>query len=180
MGVLIMTALVVGIFFARRNLRLGRGDRRNAKRLALFVLGAEALSWAMRLPQVSLQNLPYMAFGAVPVWILYMAIEPYVRRKGSQLLVSWTRLLSGEWQDPLIAHDTLVGMAFGIIMACVGQYAVFLPSRLLFSMHRLPIFELENLLGSRFVIGTISDSLLDCVFGSLVVGLFFGFLKHSV
>jgi hypothetical protein len=175
--VMIVTALVAGIFFARRNLRLGRGDRRNAKRLALFVLGAEALYWAMQLPQVSIPNLFSLAFRAVPVWILYMAIEPYVRRKWPQILVSWTRLLSGEWRDHLVARDTLVGVAFGIIIACVGQYAVFLRSPLLFRIHRLPIFELESLLGSRFVIGTISDSLLDGVFGSLVIVCFLVFLS---
>jgi predicted Ser/Thr protein kinase len=172
----VVTALVAGIFFARRNLRLGRGDRRSAKRLAIFVLGAGALSWAMRLPQVSLPNLLYQSFIAVPVWILYVAIEPYVRRKWPQVLVSWTRLLSGEWQDPLVARDTLVGMACGIIAACVGQYAVFLPSPLLFRIHRLPIFELENLLGTRFVIGSILDSLLESVSGGLFVVCFFIFL----
>jgi hypothetical protein len=42
---LFVTALASGIFFAQRNLRLGRGDRRNARRLALFVLGLSMLSW---------------------------------------------------------------------------------------------------------------------------------------
>jgi hypothetical protein len=35
---LLLPALLGGLFFARRNLRLGRGDRRNANRLAFFYI----------------------------------------------------------------------------------------------------------------------------------------------
>jgi hypothetical protein len=54
---IILIATMCGIFFARRNLRLGRGDRRNATRLALFSLSALALRWVLQLPQVSLTDL---------------------------------------------------------------------------------------------------------------------------
>ena len=37
---------------------------------------------------------PYL-FWLVLFWILYIAIEPFVRRRWPQILVSWTRLLSG-------------------------------------------------------------------------------------
>jgi hypothetical protein len=37
--------LVAGIFVARRNLRLGRGDRRGATRLAAFALAAMIVQW---------------------------------------------------------------------------------------------------------------------------------------
>jgi uncharacterized membrane protein YhfC len=51
-------------------------------RLALFVLIIEALWWAMQLPRVSLPVLLLGApYGAVFSWILYLAFEPYVRRK---------------------------------------------------------------------------------------------------
>jgi hypothetical protein len=93
-------------------------------------------------------------------WILYVAIEPYVRRKWPQVLVSWTRLLSGEWRDPLVARDTLVGIAFGIILAFVGTYMNFLPSQLLSGIDRPVAYDLTPLLGTRFVISWLLINLL--------------------
>jgi hypothetical protein len=43
--VLLLAMLVVGAMLARRNLRLGRGDRRGAFRLAAFVFAASAVAW---------------------------------------------------------------------------------------------------------------------------------------
>ena len=43
--VLVLSMLVVGAMLARRNVRLGRGDRRGASRLAAFVFAAEAVVW---------------------------------------------------------------------------------------------------------------------------------------
>jgi hypothetical protein len=43
--VLLLSVLVVSAMFARRNLRLGRGDRRGASRLAAFVFAAWAVAW---------------------------------------------------------------------------------------------------------------------------------------
>jgi hypothetical protein len=157
----IVTAAACGLFFARRNLRLGRGDRRNAARLALFTLGALALRWALQLPHVSPADLLIVAaYGALLFWVLYVAIEPYVRRKWPQVLVSWTRLLSGEWRDPLVARDMLVGVAFGIILACATTYLHFLPSRLLFGIDRYVAYDLAPLLGTRFLISALLLNLL--------------------
>jgi serine/threonine-protein kinase len=164
--IVIVTAAACGIFFARRNLRLGRGDRRNATRLALFALGALALQWVLKLPQVSPADLLIVAaYGALLFWVLYVAIEPYVRRKWPQVLISWTRLLSGEWRDPLVARDMLVGVAFGIILACAGTYMQSLPSRLLFGIDRYEAYDLASLLGTRFLISAL---LLNLLFNVLI------------
>jgi len=52
-------------------------------------------------------------------WMLYIALEPYVRRQWPQILVSWTRLLSGQWKDPLVARDVLIGCACGALVSCM-------------------------------------------------------------
>lgn len=129
-GILLLgISLVGGIFFAQRNLRLGRGDRRNAKRLALFVLGLSLLSWIFGASHVSFRELLLTPYAAAFTWILYMAIEPFVRRKWPHILVSWTRLLSGEWKDPLVARDALIGTAFGILVSCIlGLSRYLIPS----------------------------------------------------
>jgi len=166
--VVIIIATLSGIFFARRNLRLGRGDRRNATRLAVFVLGAFALQWALKIPQVSLKSLLLGGYMAVMFWILYMAIEPYARRRWPQVLVSWTRLLSGEWRDPLVARDTLVGVAFGILMICVSVIGQrLLPSPLAVRDNGTLLVNLQSFLGARFVISDILTKLLAMILISM-------------
>jgi predicted Ser/Thr protein kinase len=124
---LIVISIVGGLFFARRNLRLGRGDRRIAARLALLGSGSHLVMCISFLPRTSLVD-----FGLIPCvgglfWILYIAIEPFVRRRWPQVLVSWTRLLSGDWRDPLVARDALVGCAFGVLVLCISRSLKWLP-----------------------------------------------------
>jgi hypothetical protein len=47
-------------------------------------------------------------------WVFYIALEPVVRRRWPQVLISWTRLLSGEWRDPLVGREVLVGCVLGV------------------------------------------------------------------
>jgi len=47
------------------------------------------------------------------VWLTYMALEPFARRRWPDLLISWTRLLSGRLQDPLVGRDLLFGTLAG-------------------------------------------------------------------
>jgi serine/threonine-protein kinase len=96
-----------GSFFARRNLRLGRGDRRGATRLVLCVIVLFAGSWMFSEHHVATPwevVLFFMAAGqaltfAGLLWLIYIALEPFVRRRWPHMLVSWTRLLSGAFGD---------------------------------------------------------------------------------
>jgi len=115
-----------GLLFARTNLRYGRGDRRGATRLATFVLILLTLDWAAAEHHVAtLWELYLVLFGfaaytllmAAFVWTLYVALEPPVRRRWPKVLVSWTRLLAGQWRDPLVCSDLLVGCATGVALA---------------------------------------------------------------
>jgi hypothetical protein len=45
--------------------------------------------------------------------LLYMAVEPFVRRRWPQSLITWTRVLSGRVRDPLVGTHVLVGTACG-------------------------------------------------------------------
>jgi serine/threonine-protein kinase len=68
-----------------------------------------------------------LANGAL-LWVLYIALEPFVRRRWPEILVSWTRLLSGEWRDPVVGRDVLVGCATGVALACERRLAQLSPS----------------------------------------------------
>ena len=47
-------------------------------------------------------------------WLIYIGLEPYVRRVWPRTLISWTRLLSGQVRDPLVGRDVLIGMLVGV------------------------------------------------------------------
>ena len=119
--VLLLSVLVVGAMLARRNLRLGRGDRRGASRLAAFVFAAWAVAWffgAHHVPNFAEFALfiEFLVLGLVWscfFWVLYIALEPYVRRRWPATLVSWSRLLAGGFRDPLVGRDVLAGCLLG-------------------------------------------------------------------
>src|SRR5262249_49642893 len=113
----VLTSLIGSLFLARRNLRLGRADRRGAFRLAFFIFACFLLAWAFGASHVpTLSELTLFAmgasgslFGAGVLWLLYVALEPYVRRRWPDTMISWSRLLIGRFQDPRVGRDTLVG-----------------------------------------------------------------------
>src|SRR5262249_3916921 len=59
----------------------------------------------------------FALLAATGIWILYMAFEPYARRFWPQLLIGWSRLLSGRIRDPVVGREVLVGAAAGMVGA---------------------------------------------------------------
>jgi hypothetical protein len=112
-------ALVGGLVFAVRNLRLRRGDRPGALRIAAVVLGTGVLAAALRTrgwsEGVGAWNSVAAGIGAALwnaalVWVLYIAIEPYARRRWPETLITWSRLLAGRFRDPRAGRDVLLGV----------------------------------------------------------------------
>jgi hypothetical protein len=120
-GTLMRTAvgpltLAIAVMLALRNLRLGRGDRRGATRVSLFVFAATALSIALATGdlQVLSKGPPIMFFVPGATWLLYVALEPHFRRTWPGIMVGWSRLLAGGVRDPLVGRDILAGVLVGI------------------------------------------------------------------
>ena len=149
------------IYLARRNIRLGRGDRRNAFRLAVFFLASGVLVWFLRLPHVSLVVLLLLFIQVGLIWIAYIAIEPYFRRKWPQILISWNRLLSGDWKDPLVARDVLIGAAIGALVHCFERFFDTYVTTWIGYADRLPpvAFVFESIMGIRLFVFTLFDTL---------------------
>jgi serine/threonine-protein kinase len=127
-----VTLLLVAAWLAWRNFRMGRGDRRGAARLALLVfstnlvarlLGASHVPTFFGEVGVLYSAVKPALFFAALLWLLYIALEPYVRRRSPHRLISWTRLLAGDWRDPLVGRDVLVGLLLGIWMNLFGWLA---------------------------------------------------------
>ncbi|HWO00399.1 MAG TPA: serine/threonine-protein kinase [Blastocatellia bacterium] len=119
----LLTVVGAGVVLARSNLRLGRGDREGAFKLALFSFSVMLLGLLIGADHVPLlegelsilyQAISYSLFTAVMLWILYVALEPYVRRHWPQLPISWSRLLAGDFRDPMVGRDVLVGGLLGL------------------------------------------------------------------
>ncbi len=133
---MIVSLLVAGAVFARRNVRMGRGDRKGSFRIAAFAFSIAMLAWILAGHHVSDTGgefgMFFRAFGtalseAVFVWLSYMALEPYVRRRWPDVLISWTRLLSGKVWDPLVGRDVLAGALMGTVGALSGYALDALP-----------------------------------------------------
>jgi len=111
--------------------------------------------------------------------ILYLALEPYVRRRDPHTLISWTRLLAGQWRDPLVARDILIGACYGVLFT-VFEMSDNLLLPLFGKPPRMPgQFEVSTLLGVRLAIGGLLFYVLAFVLYSLLI-FFFLFLLQLV
>jgi len=122
-GLVFLVVFTGGGIMAWRNLRLGRGDRRGALRLAIVgwmlilvtLLPSRArIAGISDFTQVIFLGMTFSLFWAAWLWAFYMAAEPFIRRRWPDRLTSWTRLLSGRWRDPLVGRDLLIGVAAGM------------------------------------------------------------------
>ena len=59
-------------------------------------------------------------------WLLYVAVEPYVRKHWPQAIISWSRLLAGRVRDPLVGRDLLFGVLLGLLWALLLHVFVLL------------------------------------------------------
>ncbi len=123
--ILVVALLLAAGLVAWRNVRMGRGDRKGAWRVAAAVFGCGAVSWALVAAHVPtlwelyllLLGLSWAAFQAGFVGLLYLAIEPFVRRQWPDALISWMRILGGRFRDPLAMSHVLAGLGAGVVTA---------------------------------------------------------------
>nr|MDQ3805844.1 hypothetical protein [Acidobacteriota bacterium] len=133
---LFVVMLVGAVLLARHNLRLGRGDRRGAFRLAAFafalafLIGVFGAHHVPTLEEFALfmQMLAFSLLIAGLIWLVYVALEPFVRRRWPGMIISWNRLLAGDYRDPLVGRDLLLGAAFGFGMTLIEYLPTLLPA----------------------------------------------------
>lgn len=132
--------LLLGLasYAAYRQVRRGHADQRGAFRIATFSAGLFVAIWAVGLhvrdASVEQQRLFLgigggMFVGAV-LYVLYLGLEPFVRRAWPSMLVGLTRLLGGRLRDPIIGRDVLLGVACGAGFALELFVYRMLPARL--------------------------------------------------
>ena len=172
-AIFLLTAiLVAGAFLARRNYRHGRGDRDGALRLAGVMFVLEIGLWLCRSHfAAGVQTFGYLILACASalfwggfMWMLYLAIEPWIRRNWPQAIISWSRLISGQLRDPVVGRDILFGVAFGTLWL------------LIFQLSNIPLAKIgaapqlndsTYLLGGRQALGEWLIQIPSSIFGTL-------------
>jgi serine/threonine-protein kinase len=175
-GTVLVLVLGAAGLVARHNLRKGRGDRRGALRLSTIVLFCSTLAFIVgraHFADVAIEvDRFFTAAGeallaAGLLWLLYLALEPYVRKFWPQTLISWSRLLSGRWNDPLVGRDILLGTLFGICVNVISRLDATL--RAATGLRVLPpdVPNINQLEGVREVISTVTQLVFGAMFNAL-------------
>ncbi|HEY8232917.1 MAG TPA: protein kinase [Vicinamibacteria bacterium] len=184
--VFLVTLIAVACGLAYRNLSLGRGDRRGAFRLALTLVALATGAWALRAHHAvePAHEIGSFVMGAglsllvaAIVWLLYLALEPYVRRLRPWTLVSWTRLLNGGVRDPVVGRDVLAGMTFGTGLALANVLARACEESLGYPERPPELVALDVLLSPRMLLSFVLGSPLDATVAGLALLLLFLVLR---
>ncbi|MDX1584164.1 MAG: hypothetical protein R3338_11260, partial [Thermoanaerobaculia bacterium] len=176
-----LLVLLGAVLMARRNIRKGRGDPSGAFRLAVFVGLSVMVLWVLNadhVPSFSEFGLLVIAlswslfFGFI-FWIVYVALEPYIRRRWPDMLISWSRLASGQFRDPLVGRDLLVGGAAAILISIAIPHFIYFGHRLLGNPLPQP-----RLFGLPLVEGPFSAvvTILSQIPGAIAASFFVTFL----
>jgi serine/threonine-protein kinase len=148
---------VVGAVLARHNWKTGRGDVRGAALVGVATFATWLLSLIL-----GAHNAPEFPV-AIPITegvfaaVLYMALEPWVRRLWPRALITWSRVLTGQWRDPVVGRDVLIAVLAAVAINCVRHalYLGFSPSgaSAASNVFEPPAFRfvLDQLMGTRFI-----------------------------
>jgi len=151
--------LVVGAVFARHNWKTGRGDVRGAALVGVAMFAGVLLTHTLGVHDTLAGGwiLPLAIADGVFAAVLYMALEPWVRRLWPRALITWSRVLAGQWRDPVVGRDVLIGVLSAVAIACVRHalYLSFSPSGAPAASSVLELdmlqFTLDQLMGTRFI-----------------------------
>jgi len=154
---------------ARRNWKSGRAHRKGALRVAAACLVLEMVGWiggVHAVPDSSMVFTAYMALGdwlftSASLWAVYLALEPALRSRWPHSIITWNRLLAGQWKDAQACGHILIGATAGVVMAVVPKLAeLWFGSRPVDSVDA----ELFSTLGARVWLGgqaaTMENALL--------------------
>ena len=117
--------LAISLFFtvllARRNWKLGRVDRKGALRLAVVRFALAMAVWIGTVHWVPDGGMLFQSSGdwllsGALLWILYLALEPELRARWPHSIVTWNRLLAGQWRDAQVGAHILIGSTVGVLL----------------------------------------------------------------
>ncbi|HEY7497139.1 MAG TPA: protein kinase [Vicinamibacterales bacterium] len=190
---IVMPALMVlGAALARVNIKAGRGDREGAFRVASVVFVTSLLAWllgASHFTDVGIEiNRLFAAIGrglfqAGVLWLAYLGLEPYVRRHSPDSMLGWSKIVAGQWRDPRVGVDVMVGVCAGLAMTVLYAAHNVLPI-MAGRLEPMPLVSNTDVLtGLRYVFAGLTFQLANAVIsGMLGVAGVVGFillLRHT-
>jgi tRNA A-37 threonylcarbamoyl transferase component Bud32 len=119
---LALIALPIGGWMAWQNWQAGRANPTGASRLVGFYLALALGGWLLAAKHALSPGDEMALFAGmlgralvdgITLWLAYLALEPWVRRRSPWRLIAWSRLLAGKWRDPLVGRAVLVGVLGG-------------------------------------------------------------------
>ncbi len=165
--------LLAAILIAWRNYLREKADVQGASRLGIALFSIQMLLWLFKahfVSSISSLGLFVLAassslFVATVVCALYLAIEPYVRRRWPHAIISWSRLMAGQVRDPLVGRDVLYGVLLGVGWALI--FSIFFVMRMR-AGDPPALGTTDYLLGARNAVGCWLWHLATSVQGTLV------------
>jgi serine/threonine-protein kinase len=115
--------MLVFLFFAYLNWKSGRADIAGAVRVSLFLCVVMLLLWVLSshhpsallgLQGLTDRGLRLALSESAMMFGLYLALEPWGRRLWPRSMITWSRVLTGQWRDPLVGRDVLIGLFMSV------------------------------------------------------------------
>ena len=107
------------------------------------------------------------------MWLIYIALEPFLRRRWPHRIIAWNRLLTGNFRDPLVGRDILIGALAGVVLL-LNSYLLHISSKWLGKAPEMPIpVPLEAMLGARGISIFFSAQLISSLVYAAVYMLLF-------
>lgn len=168
----IYLSMIAACFIAWHNIRTGKGDRRGASTFAgiyFICMAAARMLDSHHTPSldelsVFWKSISVAAINAGVIWLFYMALEPWVRRRWPQTMISWSRYVTRGIHDPLVGRDILFGAGIGCLAALTQATMIALHGQGVEPL--TPV--LNPLLGLRPLIAAGLDSFTGSLFDPMV------------
>ncbi|MCW5960542.1 MAG: protein kinase [Pyrinomonadaceae bacterium] len=162
------------IVISYMNLKAGRGDLNGAAKLSVFFFVLILIHRLISYDYDSLLNHWLTVFfiicgQTVILFLLYVAIEPFVRRWWTEILISWNRLLAGDFTNPLIGRDILVGGVLGCVLVLSEYFGGFLRDFIASRPSTIISFQTGTLNGTQGVATTLLLSVLIAIIRALLI-----------
>jgi hypothetical protein len=177
--ILIIALAIAAMLLARHNVRARRADTRGAWRLALFVVvGSAGVFWVLAAHHVPDVNVEMNTFtrllgntlvAAGLLWVIYVAVEPYVRRFWPDGILGWTRLMSGYVRDPRVGRDVLAGCAFAAVLGLAEIIYELLPQLLGYPP---PIPRFQDAVATLTGMSGFASEVFNNTVGAILVAMF--------
>ena len=182
-GVWLVFVALLGLagWTARRNLRAGSADTASTLRMSLVAgllllsrhfLAAHWTGVGGFLSNKLFEGIAYGGLLFLIVAVLYLTLEPIIRRTWPETLVSWVRLFDGRFRDARVGRDVMAGIVLSMAFALVLTGAQLLWTHLSgtpipYGLIDTPSVQTDAIMGPRFVIVAILTALLQALQGAL-------------